>query len=212
MCRRTRRATPVGGSGWGTVTSVFLRASPAGGEVRPPSSGSCSEGEPTRAESAGKAYGGTTGSCRTQRPWACRTIPAISRGPAGLPPPVPDGRPPRLPRATGNPPPTAALEAAGGTTAWARSYVSQRDRYEGFFRQIVEEGIRQGSSAPRMCACRAGPFSVCATGSRSGVGRGAFTAEEIAVHFAAFAVRGLLRGFLPADLPGGEARRDGSTS
>ncbi|MCS7173608.1 MAG: TetR/AcrR family transcriptional regulator [Armatimonadetes bacterium] len=89
-----------------------------------------------------------------------------------------------------------------------RSYVSQRDRYGGFFRQIIEEGIRQREFRPTDVRLAGWAIlGMCNWIAKWYRREGPFTAEEIAVHFAEFAVR----GFPPADLSGVEARRDGST-
>ncbi|MDR5675232.1 MAG: TetR/AcrR family transcriptional regulator [Armatimonadota bacterium] len=93
-----------------------------------------------------------------------------------------------------------------------RAYVQQRDRYERFFREIVQEGIQAGEF--RLTDVRLAGWAIL--GMCNWVARwyrrdGPYTAQEIATHFGEFAVRALSRGYPLPWPPGqaGEAQRDG---
>ncbi len=94
-----------------------------------------------------------------------------------------------------------------------RAYVQQRDRYEGFFRDIVQEGIRTGEF--RLTDVRLAGWAILgmcnwvAKWYRPG---GPYTAQEVATHFGEFAVRALSRGYPPwPPAQPREGERDGTS-
>jgi len=94
-----------------------------------------------------------------------------------------------------------------------RAYVQQRDRYERFFRDIVQEGIQAGEF--RLTDVRLAGWAIL--GMCNWVAKwyrrdGPYTAQEIATHFGEFAVRALSRGYPPwPPARPGEGERDGSS-
>ncbi len=95
-----------------------------------------------------------------------------------------------------------------------RKYIQQRDRYERFFRDIVQEGIQAGEFRPTDVRLAGWAIlGMCNWVAKWYRRDGPYTAQEIAIHFGEFAVRALSRGYpviWPQRIPG-EERRDGST-
>lgn len=92
-----------------------------------------------------------------------------------------------------------------------RAYVQQRDRYERFFRDIVQEGIQAGEF--RLTDVRLAGWAIL--GMCNWVAKwyrrdGPYTAHEIATHFGEFAVQALSRGYPPWPPRVGEGERDGA--
>jgi len=90
-----------------------------------------------------------------------------------------------------------------------RAYIAKRDRYEGFFRQVIEEGIRAGEFRP--ADVKLAGFAVlgmCNWVARWYRADGGYTGEEIATSFSEFALRGLLRA-LPQEVALTKSRSSG---
>ncbi|MDR7434101.1 MAG: TetR/AcrR family transcriptional regulator [Armatimonadota bacterium] len=75
-----------------------------------------------------------------------------------------------------------------------RAYIVKRDRYEGFFREIIAEGIRVGEFRPAdVKLIGFAVLGMCNWVARWYRPNGGYTGEEIARQFSEFALRGILQ-------------------